>query len=52
MKRMTEEKAKQMLTFFAGKIDVNNLPLDYAATYCFHFIESTLYRIFDFRYGF
>lgn len=33
MKRMTEEKAQQMLAFIADKFDVNNLPLDDAATF-------------------
>ena len=28
MKRMTEEKAKQMFAFIADKFDANNLPLD------------------------
>ena len=33
MKRMTEEKAQQMLTFIADKFDTNNLPLDDALTF-------------------
>lgn len=33
MKRMTEEKAEQMLAFLADKFDANNLPLDDAATF-------------------
>ena len=33
MKRMTEEKAQQMLTFIADKFDTNNLPFDDAATF-------------------
>lgn len=33
MKRMTEEKAEQMLAFIADKFDTNNLPLDDAATF-------------------
>ena len=33
MKRMTEEKAEQMLAFIADKFDTNNLPFDDAATF-------------------
>ena len=33
MKRMTEEKAEQMLTFFSQKIDFENLPLDDKETF-------------------
>ena len=33
MKRMTEEKAQQMLTFIDDKFDTNNLPLDDALTF-------------------
>ncbi len=33
MKRMTEEKAEQMLAFFAKEIDFENIPLDDAKTY-------------------
>ena len=33
MKRMTEEKAKQMFAFIADKFDTNNLPFDNAATF-------------------
>ena len=33
MKRMTEEKAEQMLAFIADKFDVNNLPFDDVATF-------------------
>ena len=31
MKRMTDKMVQQMLTFFAGRLDINNLPLDDAA---------------------
>lgn len=33
MKRMTEEKAEQMLAFIADKFDANNLPFDDVATF-------------------
>ena len=33
MKRMTEEKAKQMFAFIADKFDANNLPLDDSSTF-------------------
>lgn len=33
MKRMTEEKAEQMLAFFANDVDFYNIPLDDAKTY-------------------
>ena len=33
MKRMTEEKAEQMLAFIADKFDTNNLPFDDVATF-------------------
>ena len=33
MKRMTEEKAEQMLAFFANDVDFDNIPLDDAKTY-------------------
>ena len=33
MKRMTEEKAEQMLAFIADKFDTNNLPYDDVATF-------------------
>ena len=33
MKRMTEEKAKQMLAFIANKFEANNIPLDDSATF-------------------
>ena len=33
MKRMTEEKAQQMLTFIADKFDTNSIPLDDALTF-------------------
>lgn len=33
MKRMTDKMAQQMLTYFAGRLDINNLPLDDAATF-------------------
>lgn len=33
MKRMTEEKAEQMLAFIVDKFDTNNLPFDDAATF-------------------
>lgn len=33
MKRMTEEKAEQMLAFFANDIDFENIPIDDAKTY-------------------
>ena len=33
MKRMTEEKAKQMLAFIANKSEANNIPLDDSATF-------------------
>ena len=33
MKRMTDKMAQQMLTFFADRLDINNLPLDDAATF-------------------
>ena len=33
MKRMTEEKAEQMLAFIGAKFDTNNLPFDDAATF-------------------
>lgn len=33
MKRMTEEKAKQMLAFIANKFEANNIPLDDPATF-------------------
>ena len=33
MKRKTEEKAQQMLTFIADKFDANNLPLDDSSTF-------------------
>ena len=33
MKRMTEEKAEQMLAFIGDKFDTNNLPFDDAATF-------------------
>ena len=33
MKRMTEEKAEQVLAFIADKFDTNNLPFDDAATF-------------------
>ena len=33
MKRMNDERAKQMLAFAAGKIDFDNIPLDDRETY-------------------
>ena len=33
MNRMTEEKAEQMLAFFANDVDFDNIPLDDAKTY-------------------
>ena len=33
MNRMTENKAEQMLAFFADKINLDNLPLDDQPTY-------------------
>jgi DNA polymerase-3 subunit alpha len=33
MKRITEEKAERLLTFFSEKIDLENLPLDDKETY-------------------
>ena len=33
MKRMTEKMAQQMLTFFADRLDINNLPPDDVATF-------------------
>lgn len=33
MKRMTEEKAKQMLAFIANKFEANNIPLGDSATF-------------------
>lgn len=33
MKRMTEEKAEQMLAFFANDVDFDNIPLDDTKTY-------------------
>ena len=33
MKRMTDKIAQQMLTFFADRLDLNNLPLDDGATF-------------------
>lgn len=33
MKRMTEEKAEQMLAFFANDIEFENIPIDDAKTY-------------------
>ena len=33
MKRMTDKMAQQMLTFFADRLDINNLPPDDVATF-------------------
>ena len=33
MKRMTDKMAQQMLTFFADRLDISNLPLDDGATF-------------------
>ena len=33
MKRMTDKMAQQMLTFFADRLDINNLPPDIVATF-------------------
>ncbi|MBR2016596.1 MAG: hypothetical protein IKA00_04765 [Prevotella sp.] len=33
MKRITEEKAERLLTFFSERIDLENLPLDDKETY-------------------
>ena len=33
MKRMTDKIAQQMLTIFADRLDLNNLPLDDGATF-------------------